>query len=149
MPSSENARETAVQPSVDAMVESMVHEGPLRPPPPGLYRRIKDRLAVVAIIQQEQKQFRYVWATAFLLVISAVAASGMFAFAMGLPGLLVRDVPGGMGYYDYATASLRLSLTSVLAMVIAITVIAVSVMVIAVLYFARRRGGSYDDTWAV
>ena len=149
MPSSENVRGTAAQPSVDAMVESMVREGPLRRPPPGLFRRIKDRLAVIAIIQQEQKQFRYIWATACLLVISTVAASGMFAFAMGLPGILVRDVPGGMGYYDYATASLQLSLTSVLGMLVAVAAIAISVMIIAAVYLARRRGGSYDDTLAV
>jgi len=102
---------------LDSTIETALSTEPLRRPPAGFFGRIKRRLAVIALIQQERRSFRYsmtAGGTAFLGVLTVLFLS---VYIGSLPSRLAWYVPGGMGFLDYVKTQFLLSTRMVFALI--------------------------------
>lgn len=82
--------------------------------PRRLFRRIKERLAVIRLIQQERRRFRYSVAAATGLIAGLVGAALLLALVTGYSSGLLGGTPGGLGYFDYVKTQVLLTLSSAL-----------------------------------
>ena len=90
--------------SLDQVIEGMLDSEQQRPVPVGLGRKIKDRLVVVSLIQQERKWFRYTMAGAGILL----GTLGMIAMLLVVfRQVVLSGVPGAMGFVDYLVNAAR------------------------------------------
>jgi len=94
--------------ATERLIDATLRAEPFRAVSQGFGRSVRRRLAIVALIEQERQRFRTFLAAGgiFLVGIFSVAIF-VFTFA-DLPGILMRTIPGVMGYYDYVAASLIL-----------------------------------------
>jgi hypothetical protein len=95
--------------AVDAVIESALAEEHARKAPAGFFGRMRRRLALASLIQQEQRLFRK-YATAaggFLLTVGCVVA---LAYLASIPSRIAWYVPGGMGFVDYVKTQLSMSM---------------------------------------
>ena len=106
--------EACKEDATEVLIDTVLQGEPLRAVTPAFERRLKNRLAIMALIEQEHQRFRHFMATGGLLFgVTIGAVMLLFAFA-DLPGVLnggvtppaLRGIPGVMGYYDYFTASM-------------------------------------------
>ena len=93
----------------EALIEKTLREEPLRAATNGFGRRVKSRLAIVALIQQEQQRFGHFMAAGGVFFGGIIGAITLLFLFADLPGVLRRGIPGLMGYYDYFTASMMTS----------------------------------------
>ncbi len=78
-----------------------------RAAPPRLYARIRKSLAIVRFIQVERKRFRRLLLTGLAMAGGAVGAGALMSV------IVMRDMPGGMGYFDYLKSQILLSLPAI------------------------------------
>lgn len=130
-------------PDIDTAVEEALRERPARHAPPGLYQRIRKRLAIVRLIQVERKRFRYVLAAGLCLVLGAIGVGALMSV------LLVRDVPGGMGYFDYLKSQILLSLPAVAGVLGFGIALSFGASVWFTLRPTRKSDNHIDDTFAL
>ena len=137
---------------LDRIIDTALRtEEPMRPVPPSLYRRIRERLAVIAMIQRERLWFRYMMAAGGFLVFAVVSVAALAALFADVPALFTRDVPGGLGYYDYLKSDLFLSAKLVAGMVAVLAFLLVGLGLFTAFRPAKRHPKSPDWTswwWA-
>lgn len=87
---------------VDAAIESMLRAEPMRTVPAGFGRKVKNRVAMAAMLDTERQQWRYVRGA---MSLGAAMLAGCFLAAASYPRMLEWAVgwfvPGGAGYFDY------------------------------------------------
>jgi hypothetical protein len=136
-------------PEIDPLVDSSLDDPPPRPVPRALLGRIRERLAIVALIDQARRRFRLGLATGILILVIVLSGGSLVAFFADLRGALARSIPGGMGYYDYLTSQILISLPRVLAALAGLTVLTVAVSMLSARRHARKSTNKFDDTLPV
>jgi len=90
----------------ETLIDKALREEPLRAATHGFARRLKSRLAIIALIEQERQRFGHFMATGGVLLGGTLGAVTLLFLFADLPGVLMRGIPGVMGYYDYFTTSM-------------------------------------------
>jgi len=112
-------------------VDAALKAEPLRPVPAGFGRAVRGRVTILGLIKQERQRLGYAMAASGALYLPIVAAALLVVLFPGLPGVLVRNVPGAMGFYDYMTASAAVSLPRILAALLILPAIPLAASVLA------------------
>ena len=102
---------------LDATIETALSTEPLRRASPGFLGRIRQRLAMIALIQQERSRFRHsmtAGGATFVVILTVVI---LLAYVGSIPSRLAWYVPGGMGFLDYVKTELFLSMRMLAALV--------------------------------
>ena len=128
---------------IDGDIQALLEGKEARKAPPGLYHRIRKRLAIIRFIQVERKRVRYVLAAGLCLVMGAVGMGALVSV------LVVRDVPGGMGYFDYLKSQILLSLPAVAGVLGFCIAVSFGASVWYAFRPSRKSGNDIDDTFAV
>ena len=120
-----------MKPPIDDVIEQALRNEPLQTVPPRLFGRIRARLVVAAMIEQERRQFRQSVAASGVVVLGVFAAGVCLAAAPELVERPLGDIPGALGLFDYAGSFSPCSLIRVagLAVVAATIPIAQSIFV--------------------
>lgn len=118
--------------SLDGEIDASLRKEPLRPVPPGLYRRTRNRLLVIAALDRERRRFRYASVTVGGILTGVVAVGMVYAIVSELPKVIMASVPGFLGYADYMAATLTRSFSSATALLALLATVAVgATMVLA------------------
>lgn len=133
----------------DTAIERVLREEALRPVPPTLARRVKQRIALLALIQREQSRFRYALSAGVGVFAAMLVAGLALVLLTGIPTRLVGDVPGAMGFWDYAKIEVLLSLPLILGVLAVLLVLPIGVMVVTALWPSRKSADKFHDPMAV
>jgi hypothetical protein len=128
---------------LDTTIDTALREDPLRPVPVGFCRRIRNRVALLTMIREERCWVRYSLAAGSGLFGALMITLAFFALFTDVPRFLVRDVPGGMGYYDYLVSAVFLSPLTVLATLALVLVLPFGATLITTIFGSHRPGGSH------
>jgi hypothetical protein len=132
---------------LDQTIEATLAAEPLRPTPPGLYRRIRKRLAVVALIQQEQYRFWHSVAAGVGVLATAAGITLLLMLVFGGPSVLLQNIPGAMGYYDYLKTEVPLAFVPMALMALGLLLVwPFGATVYAAYRSSRKAPGKFDDT---
>ena len=102
---------------LDATIETALSTEPLRRASPGFLGRIRQRLAMIALIQRERSRFRHSMTAGSATFVGILTAVILLAYVGGIPSRLAWYVPGGMGFLDYVKTQLFLSMRMLAALV--------------------------------
>jgi hypothetical protein len=133
----------------DTAIESVLREEALRPVPPTLARRVKQRIALLTLIQREQSRFRYALSAGVGVFAAVLIAGVALALLTGIPTRLVGDVPGAMGYWDYVKIEVVLSLPLVLGVVAILFALPAGAILVTALWPSRKPADKFHDPMAV
>ena len=126
---------------LDATIETALSTEPLRPVSPGFFGRVRQRLALVAMIRQEQRRFRQ-YAVGFGAAVLAAFGGLLLAYIASIPSRLAWYVPGGMGFVDYVNTQLLLSMWMLVAVIALGLAVPFGAMIFTFRRPTARRGGS-------
>ena len=121
----------AEQRDLERTIDTTLGEEPLRPVPAGFGRTVQARVTILTLIKQERQRLGYAMAASGALYLPIVAAGLLLALFPELPGLLVRNVPGAMGFYDYLMASPAVSAPRILAALLILPAVPLGASVVA------------------
>jgi len=121
----------AEQRDLERTIDTTLGEEPLRPVPAGFGRTVQARVTILTLIKQERQRLGYAMAASGALYLPIVAAGLLLALFPELPGLLVRNVPGAMGFYDYLMASPAVSPPRILAALLILPAVPLGASVVA------------------
>jgi hypothetical protein len=133
----------------DMAIERVLRGEALRPVPPTLARRIKQRIALLALIHREQSRFRHALAAGIGILATVLTTGVAVALLTGIPTRLVGDVPGAMGYWDYVKIEVLLSLPLVLGILAILFALPVGAMLVTALWPSRKSADKFHDPMAV
>ncbi len=85
---------------LDDFIEGALRSEAMRPVPPGLRRRIQEKVRVAALLERERQRFRRCLAVAALVFLAILSSSGLAAVLGDARGAILGSVPGAMGLYD-------------------------------------------------
>jgi len=102
---------------LDAAIETALSTEPLRRVSPGFFGRIRQRLAMIALIQQERSRFRHSMTAGGATFVGILTAVILLAYIGSIPSRLAWYVPGGMGFLDYVKTQLFLSMRMFVAVI--------------------------------
>lgn len=92
----------------DALIEEALRSEPMRQVPPGMYRDIRARLRIAAMVQEERRRFKR------SLLLGSTGIAGLAAFSILMAQILDASrvasgvMAGGLGMYDSMTATMGL-----------------------------------------
>ena len=112
----------------DNHIEKALQGESMRPAPPHLFLRVKAKISVLAAIQQEHRQFQLSLLPTVLLLI---AMWGPGIYLLIFPEQIEsvwRDYPGVMGYGDYLSLWLPISLTRLAGLAMIVTGVPLGIM---------------------
>jgi hypothetical protein len=102
---------------LDATIEAALSTEPLRRVSPGFFGRIKQRLAMIALIQRERSRFRHSMTAGGATFAGILTVVMLVTYIGSIPSRLAWYVPGGMGFLDYVRTQLLLSIPMLVALV--------------------------------
>lgn len=93
----------------DAAIETALRSEPMRRVSSGFFGRMRQRLAIVALIKREERWFRQNATAAGVFLLAVLVVLGL-AYVASIPSRLAWYVPGGMGIIDYLKSEMFLSM---------------------------------------
>lgn len=94
--------------SLDGFIESALRGEAMRTVPPGLRRRVQEKLHIAALLERERQRFRRCLVVAALVLLGLLSSSGIAAVLGDVRGTILGSVPGAMGLYDQFASRLGL-----------------------------------------
>ena len=123
----------------DAILKAMIEEGAPRPTPLNLARTVKYRLKILTAIHRENRHFRIMTGMLIAGMATLVALACLAPYSATLHEWTSRNLPGGMGYYDYLILSFGQTL---LATVSALLLVIVIVLLVQHRIAFRNKNGA-------
>jgi len=126
------------KPELDSLIDAVLSAEPQRPVPRNLYGKIRERLAVLALIEAERQWLRQ--ASAWLGILLA-ALAGLGAILWILKEFLnpmLFYIPGALGLWDYVVNSAVTDLPQLIAAA-AVLALLPAAAVLALILSPRRR----------
>ena len=121
----------AEQRDLERSIDTTLGEEPLRAVPAGFGRTVRARVTILGLIKQERQRLGYAMAASGALYLPIVAAGVLLALFPESPRLVVRNVPGAMGFYDYLMASPTVSPPRILATLLILPAVPLAASVVA------------------
>lgn len=126
------------KPELDRLIDAALRSQPSRPVPRNLYGKIRERLAVLALIEAERQWLRQ--ASAWVGIgLSCVAGLGAILWILKeFLNPMLFYVPGALGLWDYVVNSATTDMSQLLAAGAVLALVPVAA-VLALIWSPRRR----------
>lgn len=90
----------------DAILSSVIETGAPRPAPLNLARTVKFRLRILTAIHRENRHFHIMTGVLISGIVTLILLGCFAPYSTMVNEWAARNLPGGMGYYDYFLLSL-------------------------------------------
>ena len=86
---------------LDALIDAALRTEPMLPVPPGLHRKIQDRVHFADLQERERVRFRYSLLSAVCALLILFSGTGVIVMLTNFSIVYHHGVSGGKGFLDY------------------------------------------------